>query len=69
MDVAVSKKESEINNPFYNNLPQVSIAAVLRFVNQKTKFLNQFMLIKPHYAKSKLDEMATFACLVANGTN
>lgn len=63
------KKESEINNPFYNNLPQVSIAGVLRFVNQKTQFINQFTHIKPHYAKAKLDEMATYACLIANGTN
>jgi TnpA family transposase len=63
------RKESEINNPFYNNLPQVSIAEVLRFVNQKTRFINQFTHIKPHYAKAKLDEMAICACLVANGTN
>jgi TnpA family transposase len=63
------KKESEINNPFYNNFPQVSIAEVLRFVNQKIQFINEFTHIKPHYAKAKLDEMATYACLIANGTN
>jgi len=63
------RKETEINNPLYNNLSQVSIAGVLRFVNQKTQFMNQFTHIKPHYAKAKLDEMATYACLVANGTN
>jgi TnpA family transposase len=63
------KKESEINNPFYDNLPQVSIARILFFVNQQTQFLNQFTHIKPHYAKAKLDEMAIYACLIANGTN
>ncbi|MCF6247092.1 MAG: Tn3 family transposase [Desulfobacula sp.] len=63
------KKESEINNPFYNNLPQVSVDGVLHFVNQKTQFINQFTHIKPHYAKAKLDEMAIYACLIANGTN
>lgn len=63
------KKEFEINNPFYNNLPQVSIARLLRFVNQKTSFINQFTHIKPHYAKAKLDEMGIYACIIANGTN
>ncbi len=31
--------------------------------------MNEFTHIKPHYAKSKMDEMAISATLVANGTN
>jgi TnpA family transposase len=63
------KKESEINSPFYDHLLKVSIARILLFVNQQTQFLRQFSHIKPHYAKARLDEMAIYACLIANGTN
>jgi hypothetical protein len=38
-------------------------------VHERTGFLNEFTHIKPHYAKSKMDEMAISAALVANGTN
>ncbi|MBX3710289.1 MAG: Tn3 family transposase [Gammaproteobacteria bacterium] len=31
--------------------------------------MKKFTHIKPHYAKSQLDEMAIYACLLANGTN
>ena len=31
--------------------------------------MKEFTHIKPHYAKSQLDEIATYACLIANGTN
>ena len=31
--------------------------------------MNEFTHIKPHYQKSQLDEMAIYACLLANGTN
>ena len=64
-----TRKSIELNNPFYSNLSQVSIIRVLRFVNQQTLFMNQFTHIKPHYAKAKHNELATYACLIANGTN
>ena len=64
-----TKKSLELNNPFYEKLPAISIIRILEFVNQKTQFMKEFTHIKPHYAKSQLDEIATYACLIANGTN
>jgi TnpA family transposase len=64
-----TKKSTEINNPFYDKLPQVSIAQILTYVNKQAQFIKHFTHIKPHYAKAKLDELATYACLIANGTN
>jgi len=63
------KKSIELNNPFYEKFPQVSIIQVLRFVNQQTHFLKEFKHIKPHYAKARLDELSIYGCLIANGTN
>ena len=63
------KKSTELNNPFYKNLSQISIFQILQYVNNQTQFIKQFTHIKPHYAKAKFDELATYACLIANGTN
>lgn len=64
-----TKKSLELNNPFYEKLPPISIIRIMQFVNEQTQFMQQFTHIKPHYAKSQMDEMATYACLIANGTN
>ena len=64
-----TKKLIELNNPFYSKLSPVNIIQVLRFVNQKTQFMEQFTHIKPHYSKSKRDEVSVSACLIANATN
>jgi TnpA family transposase len=64
-----TKKLLELNNPFYKKLPPISIIRILQFVDEKTQFMKAFTHIKPHYSKSQLDEIATYACLIANGTN
>lgn len=64
-----TKKQLELNNPFYEMLPKVSIVEVLRFVEKSTGFMSAFTHIKPHYSKSRLDELSLYACLLANGTN
>ena len=64
-----TKKSLELNNPFYDKLPPISIISILQFVNEATQFLRQFTHIKPYHSKSQLDEMAILACLIANGTN
>jgi TnpA family transposase len=64
-----SKKSLELNNPFYEKLPPISIINILQFVNDATQFMRQFTHIKPYHSKSQLDEMAILACLIANGTN
>lgn len=64
-----TRKNEEIKNPFYEELPNISITNLLHVVNEKTGFINEFTHIKPHYSKSKRDEISIFATLVANGTN
>lgn len=64
-----TKKQLELNNPFYEILPKVSIIEVLGFVAKCTDFMAAFTHIKPHYSKSRLDELSLYACLLANGTN
>lgn len=64
-----TKKQFAINNPFYEILPKASIIEVLRFVEKCTGFMTAFTHIKPHYSKSRLDELSLYACLLANGTN
>jgi len=64
-----TRKNCDINNPFYKTLPNISVTNLLQVVHEHTGFLNEFTHIKPHYSKSKMDDMAISAALVANGTN
>ncbi len=64
-----TRKNEKIDNPFYGNLPSISITQLLQMVHEQTGFLNAFTHIKPHYSKSKKDEMSIIATLVANATN
>jgi hypothetical protein len=64
-----TRKNIDIKNPFYEELPNISITNLLHVVNEKTGFINDFTHIKPYYSKSKRDEISIFAMLVANGTN
>lgn len=64
-----TKKDIELNNPFYEKIPTASISQVLHFVNQQTGFIQQFTHIKPHKAKSQLDELCIIANLIGKGTN
>lgn len=64
-----TKKSKDLNNPFYEKIPLVSIINVLQFVNQQTKFMQAFTHIKPHYSKSTQDELSIYGGLIANGTN
>ncbi|MBF0298692.1 MAG: Tn3 family transposase [Oligoflexia bacterium] len=64
-----TKKSVELNNPFYEKLPSISIVRIMEFVNGQTQFMRQFTHFKPYCSKSHLDVTATYACLLANGTN
>lgn len=63
-----TKKSLDLNNPLYAKLPPVNIFQVLRFANQRADLMQCFTHIKPHYAKSKQDELAIDTCLLAKGT-
>ena len=63
------KQKDEIDNPFYDQLPQVSLIQVLHFVYAKCPgLLDQFVHIKSRYAKTKADIDALFATITALAT-
>ena len=62
------KNEEEIDNPFYDKLPQVSLNQVLKFVQEKTGFLDEFTHLKPRYVKTKADEVSLSATITALAT-
>lgn len=64
-----NKKDPDINNPIYDKLPKLNILRILEFVNHETKFMRAFTHIKPHYAKSKLDEVSINLSCLAKATN
>jgi TnpA family transposase len=61
--------EEPINSPFYGQLPGIGIADLLRFVAEKTGFLNAFTHVLGRYVKQDSDPRHVFACIVAMGTN
>lgn len=64
------KKSGEINNPFYNQFPKVTLSQVLRFVDHHCHFTKAFTHVKPRFAKvTEFDVEAIFAILIANATN
>lgn len=62
------KNEEEINNPFYDKLPQVSLNQVLKFVQEKTGFLDELTHLKPRYVKTKAEEDSLSATITALAT-
>lgn len=63
------KKDSEVDNPFYDQFPRVSLNQVLRFVNDHCDFMKAFTHVKSRYSKSKADDDSILACITALATN
>lgn len=65
-----ANQKEEINNPFYNQLPKVSLSKVMRFVDNCCHFTKAFTHIKPQFAKiTEFDIEAIFGILTAYSTN
>ena len=62
-------EEETVNNPFFDEVPQVHIAQLLQFVDSRCQCLGAFTHILQRYAKTPLDRQAVVACLIAYGTN
>ena len=60
---------SKLNNPFFEQLKQVHIADLLRFVEQETKFLNAFKHVRNPQGSSLSIHNNLIASIIANGTN
>lgn len=61
--------EETVNNPFFDEVPQISIASLLQFVDSRCQCLEAFTHILQRYVKTALDRHAVVACLIAYGTN
>jgi TnpA family transposase len=61
--------EETVNNPFFDELPQVPIASLLQFVDSRCQCLDAFAHILQRYVKTPLDQHTVVACLIAYGTN
>jgi hypothetical protein len=61
--------KDETNHPVFDGLRQVGISSVLDFVNQQCRFMGVFEHTLGRYVKTKADERAISACVLAWGTN
>jgi hypothetical protein len=64
-----SNDEVTVDHALYDKLPQVSIADIVNFVNQKTGCISAFSHLVNRYAKTDADTKHITACLVAFGEN
>ncbi len=64
-----SKKDDEVNNPIYNQFPQVSVIDLLNFVNKKCNFIDSFTHILNKSTKTEIDNSRIIASIIALGTN
>ena len=64
-----SNDEVTVDHSLYDKLPQVSIADIVNFVNQKTGCISAFSHLVNRYAKTDADTKHITACLVAFGEN
>jgi hypothetical protein len=62
-------EEETVNNPFFDEVPQIHIAQLLQFVDSRCQCLDAFTHILQRYVKTPLDRHAIVACLIAYGTN
>jgi TnpA family transposase len=61
------KQEDAANNVFYEQLPQVGIINVLRYVQEQTGFLDKFVHIQPRSVKGHRDDANILASTLAYG--
>ena len=64
-----SGAKSLLNNPFFEQLNQVNIADLMRFVDQETGFLDTFDHVRQVQARQAVNANNLIAAIIANGTN
>jgi TnpA family transposase len=62
-------EKDETNHPMFDGLKQVDISSVLDFANRQCRFMEFFEHTLGRYVKTKADERAISACILAWGTN
>lgn len=61
--------DEELQYRFYEQLPLCDITDVLRFVNERCRYLSAFTHIQPRYAKLLADENSLNAVIIAQALN
>jgi len=64
-----NNKEDLTNHKFFNQFSKVGIIDILNFVHRRTKFLDKFTHIKPHYAKIEKDDQFILGANLANASH
>ena len=64
-----SKKDEQIQNQFYKQMPLCDIPDVLRYVNKSCKFLSACTHIQPRYSKQPAKEDCLIATIIAQTMN
>jgi TnpA family transposase len=64
-----STAPDDVNHPFYSQLKQTGVRAVLKFTQESCGFLDAFEHVLGRYRKSGLDRRTLTACLIAWGSN
>lgn len=59
----------EVNHPFYSQLRQTDVRAVLEFAQARCRFMDAFEHVLDRYAKSVAHNRTLTACLIAWGSN
>ncbi|MBN2689471.1 MAG: Tn3 family transposase, partial [Gammaproteobacteria bacterium] len=62
------KQADDVNNPFYENLPSINIADLVRYVAEETNLGAKFTKIQQRYTKKSFDLNQFVAAIVAGGT-
>ena len=66
--LSYKKLDNGVNNPFFENLPLISIGDILQLTHTYTGFMKKFVHILPVNSKKAANEAVLSACLVAKGT-
>jgi len=61
------KQEDDVNNPFYENFPNINIGDVIRYVIESTQVDKKFKHVQPYYSKKSVELNNLIAVLIANG--
>lgn len=64
-----SGAKSLLNNPFFEQLNQINIADLMRFVDQETGFLDAFDHVRQVQARQAVNANNLIAAIIANGMN
>lgn len=62
------KKNTDFNNPFYDQMQQINVTDLINMVDKHCDFMKSFTHIKPYGASHRENHHCIKACLIANAT-